>query len=208
MFSILNFKARKIVQSHVTKTPCSMAWNDMDGDERVRFCGACKLNVHNISSMSEGEAAKFLANRKGRTCVYYYRGPDGVIVTDNCPKVLRQVRNRIAAYAAGMLIVLSMALAQDAYAQELAGPPVDPRYGQCNEIGQLADYGYDCARDISRIVTWVSAVVVWFVPIPKKHCKQVKSVILHLLARFLIPLLVHCAGWFVVNNMGGLGGGL
>jgi hypothetical protein len=31
-----------------------------------------------------------------------------------------------------------------------AGAPVDPRYGQSNEVGQLADYGYDCARDVSR----------------------------------------------------------
>jgi hypothetical protein len=44
-------------------------------------------------------------------------------------------------------------LAQKVQAQGLIGAPVDPRYGGSGEVGGLADYGYDTARDIGRIVT-------------------------------------------------------
>jgi len=47
---------------------------------------------------------------------------------------------------------------QAAHAQGLVGAGVDPRYGQSNEVGMLADYGYDTARDISRVVTALSTV--------------------------------------------------
>lgn len=39
------------------------------------------------------------------------------------------------------------------------GAPVCPRFGQSNEVGQLADYGYDTARDISRVLTLISALI-------------------------------------------------
>ena len=29
--------------------PCQASWDDMRGDDRVRFCGACKLNVYNVA---------------------------------------------------------------------------------------------------------------------------------------------------------------
>ncbi len=40
----------------------------------------------------------------------------------------------------------------------LVGAAVDPAFGQANEVGMLADYGYDSARDISRVVTALSTV--------------------------------------------------
>lgn len=57
--------------------PCQVPWDQMAGDERVRFCTQCNLNVHNLSAMTEDEAAVFLAMRGGRVCVAYERRADG-----------------------------------------------------------------------------------------------------------------------------------
>jgi len=41
-------------------SPCRASWDDMDGDDRVRFCAECELNVYNIASMTEAEALELL----------------------------------------------------------------------------------------------------------------------------------------------------
>jgi hypothetical protein len=73
------------------------------------------------------------------------------------------------------------------------------------EVGQLADYGYDTARDISRIVTLISFFVCCFIPMDKRI--SVKRALIELIALACIPLLVHLIGTFFINNFGGLGGG-
>jgi hypothetical protein len=46
--------------------PCQVPWETMAGDGRVRFCTQCDLHVHNLSAMTEPEAAAFLATRGER----------------------------------------------------------------------------------------------------------------------------------------------
>lgn len=36
--------------------PCPARWEDMRGDDRVRFCGQCGLNVYNVSALTAAEA--------------------------------------------------------------------------------------------------------------------------------------------------------
>src|ERR1700679_4381946 len=70
-----------------------------------------------------------------------------------------KVAARVGFLLAPPLLLLGLGVYdQAAHAQGLVGAPVDPRYGQSNEVGQLADYGYDCARDISRVVTALSTI--------------------------------------------------
>ncbi len=67
----------------------------MVGTERERFCSSCALNVYNISSMGSLEAERFLAERAGsKVCVQFFRRKDGTILSDNCPKGLRAMRDR------------------------------------------------------------------------------------------------------------------
>ncbi len=67
----------------------------MTGNESVRFCHSCKLNVYNISQFSDSEAEEIFAqNLNGnRMCTRLYRRPDGTIMTDNCPRALRRLRD-------------------------------------------------------------------------------------------------------------------
>lgn len=92
----------------------------------------------------------------------------------------------------------------------LIGAPVDPRYGQCNEVGQLSDFGYDTARDISRATTALSLLI--SIAVAGFYLRSAmftgtrlgKAVILV----FTAPTIVHLVGTFMINNFSGLGGGL
>jgi hypothetical protein len=94
---------------HVTvAAPCNVGWDNMVGDERVRFCGQCSLNVYNLSGMTQGEAERLISQAEGRLCVRYYRRADGTILTKNCPVGLRALKRRLSRVAgASISAVLS-----------------------------------------------------------------------------------------------------
>jgi TonB family protein len=94
--------------------PCHANWEDMTGDERVRACQLCHLNVYNISTMTENEAESFLLERlqEDRVCITLYRRSDGTIITDNCPRGLRAARDaaRLVAHRVAAAVSLMLAL--------------------------------------------------------------------------------------------------
>ena len=57
----------------------------MSGDDRVRFCGDCKLNVYNLAGMTRREATELIEGNEGRLCVRFFRRKDGTFVTRDCP---------------------------------------------------------------------------------------------------------------------------
>src|SRR6478609_4004463 len=63
--------------------PCEADWDSMFGDERVRFCAQCNLNVYNLSEMTKSDAELLVARTEGRLCVRFYRRTDGSILTRN-----------------------------------------------------------------------------------------------------------------------------
>lgn len=89
---------------HVTvAAPCNAGWENMVGDERVRFCGQCSLNVYNLSGMTKSEAERLVVQAEGRLCVRYYRRADGTILTKNCPVGLRALRKRASRIASASI---------------------------------------------------------------------------------------------------------
>jgi hypothetical protein len=91
-------------------SPCSADWNRMYGNDRMRHCGDCKLNVYNLSGMSREAAESLLMNAEGRLCVRFYRRLDGTIITDNCPVGWAKVKARAKVFvtAAFSLIMTLM----------------------------------------------------------------------------------------------------
>ena len=87
-------------------SPCSMDWNSMAGDERKRFCGDCKLNVYNLSSMTRYDAEHLLRLSEGRLCVRYFQRPDGTILTQDCPVGWAKVKQRVSVFAAAAFSLL------------------------------------------------------------------------------------------------------
>jgi len=212
-FPAMSFKRKRAIknkiQSYFISSPCSVKWDDMQADQSnisVRFCGDCKLNVHNLSSLSDEEVVVLLDKKAAgeRVCTYFYRKDDGTLVTDNCPKQMKQMRDRLQAYAASMMVALCWQLASSADAQGLVGQPVDPRYTQVDHLG---DMGYDCARDLSRMATALSFVLACLVGWLRRSKVKRDRLAIELLALALIPILVHLIGTSMINNMGGLGGG-
>jgi hypothetical protein len=125
-----------------------------------------------------------------------------------------KIAARVGIMLAPQLVLLALGVYdQCAHAQGLVGAPVDPRYGQSNEVGQLADYGYDCARDISRVVTAMSTIPSSLAGMKiafgqRDGGEAAMNVAKGLGVGFGGPTAVHLLGTFAINNMGGLGGGL
>ena len=80
-------------------SPCPANWEQMQGDDRVRHCEACNLNVYNLAAFTENEIRDLVANRKGRLCGRIYQRQDGTVLTQNCPVGLRAVTRRISRVA-------------------------------------------------------------------------------------------------------------
>lgn len=77
-------------------SPCSADWNEMYGDNRKRFCSDCKLNVYNLSEMTQTEAENLLFEAEGRLCVRLYRRKDGTVITQDCPVGLAKFKQRVS----------------------------------------------------------------------------------------------------------------
>ena len=78
----------------------------MIGDDRVRFCPQCKLNVYNFSAMPETEIQRLIARRDGRLCARWYRRADGTILTSDCPVGFRARVKRVSKIAGAALTAL------------------------------------------------------------------------------------------------------
>ena len=80
----------------VIASPCTASWAGMKGNERVRFCELCQLNVYNLSSMSRDEAERLMVEKEGKLCATFYQRRDGTIITRDCPIGLRALRRGMA----------------------------------------------------------------------------------------------------------------
>ena len=87
-------------------SPCSVSWESMEGDERVRHCAVCSLNVYNFAGMTREEVRALLARGEGRVCAKLYRRADGTVLTRDCPTGLRALRRRASRAAAAMVAAL------------------------------------------------------------------------------------------------------
>jgi hypothetical protein len=84
----------ELLQDIYVAAPCKFGWDNMRGDEKVRFCPGCSQNVYNVSEMTEKEAIKFASSDEGlAACIRLYRRTDGTLITKDCPVGLRELRN-------------------------------------------------------------------------------------------------------------------
>lgn len=83
----------------------------MKGDQNIRHCSQCKLNVYNFSEMSESEIVNLLQRTDGRVCARLYRRADGTILTADCPVGFRKVWKKRGLVAAVCFLVLSFTAA-------------------------------------------------------------------------------------------------
>jgi len=88
-------------------SPCHADWDEMQGNDQVRFCGGCRKNVYNLSEMPRDEAQALVNRLEGRLCVRFYTRADGTLMTQDCPVGLRAVRRKLVkklSFAAALLL--------------------------------------------------------------------------------------------------------
>jgi len=123
-------------------SPCPVSWDKMVGDDRVRFCRECRLNVYNIAEMTREEAQQFVNQREGRMCVRFFRREDGTVLTKDCPIGVKALRQRFCRLLAAVASIL---------AASLAGPL----------LGSFVD-----RRLAGRLSTPLTAIAQWIDPSP------------------------------------------
>ncbi len=96
-------------------SPCSASWDEMRGDERVRFCTSCAKNVYNLSAMPREDAERLLQERVGKgaegneLCVRFYQRADGTIMTADCPVGVKKKRRKQLALSVAGAGVMALA---------------------------------------------------------------------------------------------------
>jgi hypothetical protein len=88
-------------------SPCHVPWEQMKGNQRVRFCQDCALHVYNLSAMTAQEAEDLVLKKEGHLCVLFYQREDGTVLTRDCPRgrIAVQRAARRTATVIGMSIV-------------------------------------------------------------------------------------------------------
>ncbi|MBI4748615.1 MAG: ankyrin repeat domain-containing protein [Acidobacteria bacterium] len=72
----------RIIDHVQVKSPCTEDWNEMVGNDEVRFCSHCSKHVHNLSAMTRREAEALVLKSNGNLCIRYRRNPvDQTVVT-------------------------------------------------------------------------------------------------------------------------------
>lgn len=104
---------RRFDEAIEVKSPCSENWDEMAGNDQVRFCSHCAKDVNDVSTMTRREAMRLVRRSKGGLCVRYQLNPikRTPIFAARVGEIARQT-----GIAAGV-ITASIAMADAVYAQ-------------------------------------------------------------------------------------------
>ncbi len=117
-------------------SPCPARWEDMGGDDRVRFCDQCRKNVYNLSAMSAPEARELVAEKNGNLCARMYQRADGTVMTEDCPVGVARYWRRVKAMVAGGVAAVLFALTCVA---ALGRDRADAESGKRDPVTQFAE---------------------------------------------------------------------
>lgn len=92
------------MELHIS-SPCPKRWEDLVGDDRIRYCGQCRLNVYNFAVMGQEEIERVVRRTEGRLCGRLYLRGDRTATSKNCPASrTRTLLKRAIAVAAVLLV--------------------------------------------------------------------------------------------------------
>ncbi|HEX7958040.1 MAG TPA: ankyrin repeat domain-containing protein [Pyrinomonadaceae bacterium] len=80
--------------------PCSVGWDSMTGNDRVRFCEHCQLDVRSLAEFTPRQAMDLVLRSGGRLCLRIER-VGGAPRTRALPEPLYQIGRRASRLAAG-----------------------------------------------------------------------------------------------------------
>lgn len=132
--------------------PCSEDWEEMTGNDQVRFCSHCSKNVVDLSSYTRQRAEKLVRDSSGGLCVRYRKDERGRVVT--APPRFTQIKRR-AKIAAGVLAT-TMSVASMAYTQGSPRLPQGKAAVENREKDRVALTGFV----VSGVITDLNGAIV------------------------------------------------
>jgi hypothetical protein len=132
-----------LLQKVRVASPCKERWDEMSGDEHVRFCGRCEKNVYDLSSLTTEQAESLLRERGESMCVRLFRRSDGTVLTSDCPVGGRKrFWRRVTAGAAAGVAAAGLTVAALGGHQQggMVMGEMEPVMGQmvATEVGKMA----------------------------------------------------------------------
>ncbi|MGH9870919.1 MAG: ankyrin repeat domain-containing protein [Pyrinomonadaceae bacterium] len=124
--------SKNFLNNLTVPSPCPADWNSMRGNDQVRFCEHCSLDVHNLSVMTRSQAERLVARSNGRLCIRYLRDPAGQPLTMPVAQKLHRISRRVSKIAAGAFtatLSVTSAVAQSSTSYQ-SGNPNPPRATQ------------------------------------------------------------------------------
>ncbi len=105
-------------------SPCPMRWENLTGDDRVRYCGRCQLNVYNLAEMGADEIESIFRTTKGRVCGRLYLRGDRTATLRDCPEGrFNVVRRRVRYAVAGIGVLVFALVCRGVSGPDLSGLP-------------------------------------------------------------------------------------
>ena len=103
-------------------SPCPTRWEEMTGDDRIRYCTLCSKHVYRFEGMSRSEIVRLLKETEHEICAQLARRADGSLITNDCPVGVEKAkrRRRLAVLLALLPIALFGAALGGGYTLHLA----------------------------------------------------------------------------------------
>jgi len=108
--------AKHFLKNLTIPEPCAADWNSMVGNDQVRFCEHCSLDVHNLSLLTRSQAERLVSRSNGRLCIRYHQDSAGRHLTLPLAQKLHGIGRRVSRLAAGAFtatLSISSAVAQN-----------------------------------------------------------------------------------------------
>lgn len=137
-----------LVQSVKIASPCHASWDQMEGDDRKRFCFQCKKHVYDFSKMTTVEVEELLKNES--VCGRIWKRADGHIITADCPVGIRKRREHVAIWFARATTFLAFVGAAGISRVGFKKSAVDP---ECVNFVESASISQ--RRDLLHLKRWL-----------------------------------------------------
>ena len=92
---------KNLLNDITISAPCTADWDSMIGNDQVRFCEHCSLDVHNLSLLTRNQAQRLVTRSKGRLCIRYHHDSTGRPITLPVAQKLHHIGRRVSRIAAG-----------------------------------------------------------------------------------------------------------
>jgi hypothetical protein len=116
-------------------SPCPLDWNDLVGDDRIRYCGKCRLNVYNLADMPRAEVEALVRSTEGRLCGRLYLRGDRTATAQNCRGYRARQLLRRWLTAAALLLLSGFTWVS----RSSEGPPRTNLPGWANNVLDVVD---------------------------------------------------------------------